>query len=240
MPWRICLSRRATTLGVAIGLLVTSGLAGCGKKKEDGTVVKDAAPTCAKVAPLTKSKGKPAKVDVPKGPATKLVTDDLRPGTGASAVKGKQLTVNYLGISCSTGQEFDSSWGKKGKDKDDPLKFVLGTGKVIKGWDQGLAGMKVGGERRLVIPGDLAYGQAGQPPNITSDDTLVFVVDLLNVEKAPPETTTTTAPSTTTAPPGASTTTTAAGSATSTTTTSAPAGATTTTAAPSSTTTAKP
>lgn len=236
MSWSLCVSRRAATvLGAALTVLVTSGLVGCGNKKEDGTVVKDAAPKCAKVAPLTKSKGKPTKVEVPSEPATKLVTEDLRPGTGAAAVKGKQLTVNYVGISCSTGQEFDTSWGKKGKDKDAPLKFVLGTGKVIKGWDKGLAGMKVGGERRLVIPGDLAYGQAGQPPSISSDDTLVFVVDLRAVDKAPPETTTTISPSTT-AVPGASTTTLPPGS----TTTSAAGSSTTTAPTGSTTTTAKP
>ncbi len=224
-------SQRATGRGapptaIALCLVFVMVLAGCGKKSEDGTVVSDAGPRCAKVAPLTKSKGKPTKVAMPSAPAPKLVVQDLRPGTGAPAEKGKQLTVNYVGIACSGGREFDSSWGKKGKDKDAPLKFVLGTGKVIKGWDNGLVGMKVGGERRLVIPGDLAYGATGQPPTIGSNDTLVFVVELLKVEKAPPPTTTTTAPNTTTtAPTSGSTTTSKPGS----TTTTAPTSRSTTT-----------
>ncbi len=195
--------RRHVALWVAIAVVTVLG--GCGSNKDSGTVVKDAGPACAKVAKLTKSKGKPTKVEVPKAPVTKLVSDDLKPGTGAAAAEGKQLTVNYVGISCTSGQEFDSSWGKKGKNKDDPLEFVLGTGKVIKEWDRGLVGMKVNGERRLVIPGDLAYGLAGQPPRIANNDTLVFLVELLKVENAPPTTTTTTA-TTTPAKPGSTTT----------------------------------
>ncbi len=201
-------SRRAASAVAAVFMMTVAGaLGGCGSKKENGTVVKDAAPRCAKAARLAKSKGKPTKVELPSAPAAKLVKQDLRPGTGTAAVQGKQLTVNYVGISCSTGQEFDSSWGKKGKDKDDPLKFVLGAGTVIKGWDQGLVGLKEKGRRRLVIPGDLAYGPTGQPPTIQGNDTLVFVVDLLKVDKAP-ATTTTGSTTTTTAPPSRSTTTT--------------------------------
>ncbi len=192
--------RAVTPVAVVLVVVLVTGLTGCGKKSETGTVVSDAGPRCAKVAALTKSKGKPTKVVVPHAPVTKLVIEDLKPGTGPAAEKGKQLTVNYLGISCTSGQEFDTSWGKKGKNIDDPLPFVLGTGQVIKGWDTGLVGMKTGGERRLVIPGDLAYGVAGKPPSIQSNDTLVFVVDLIKVSKAPPPTTTTTAPPTTTTP----------------------------------------
>lgn len=209
-------TRRAVTpLAIVLALVLANGLTGCGKKSENGTVVSDAGARCAKAVASTKSKGKPTKVAVPSAPTTKLVIQDLKPGSGAAAEKGKQLTVNYLGISCTTGQEFDTSWGKKGKDKDSPLEFVLGTGEVIKGWDTGLVGMKVGGERRLVIPGDLAYGQAGQPPSIKPNDTLVFVVDLQKVAKAPPPTTTTTAApttvpkATTTAPKSGTTSTTA-------------------------------
>lgn len=225
-------TRRAATPIVAVFVLVfAGGLAGCGKKGESGTVVSDAGARCAKTVTLTKSKGKPTKVVTPTAPVTKLVVQDLKPGTGAVAVKGKQLTVNYLGIACSSGQQFDTSWGKKGKDKDDPLPFVLGAGAVIKGWDTGLAGMKVGGERRLVIPGSLAYGPTGNPPSIQTDDTLTFVVDLLKVSKAPPPrtTTTTTAPPLTAVPKSGSTT-----SAPETTTTAAPGSgsATTTTTKP--------
>jgi len=216
---------------VGLVLVLAGTLAGCGSSSSEGTIVKDAGARCAKAAPLTKSKGKPTTVALPTVPATKLVIQDVKVGTGAPAEKGKQLTVNYVGISCTSGKEFDSSWGKKGKNKDDPLKFVIGTGQVIKGWDQGLAGMKVGGRRRLVIPGDLAYGPTGQPPAIGSNDTRVFVVDLKKVEKAPPPTTTTT----TTAPKATTTTAPKSGSTTapkSTTTTTAKSGSTTTTTKP--------
>ena len=202
-----------------------SGSPVAARSSEDGTVVAGRRPDAApNAAPLAKSKGKPTTVDIAQGSGHQAgdpgsEAGDRRP----AAVKGKQLTVNYLGITCSNGQEFDSSWGKKGKDKDSPLKFVLGTGKVIKGWDEGLVGMKVNGERRLVIPADLAYGDAGQPPTIGSNDTLVFVVQLTAVEKAPPTTTTTTtttpkSTTTTTAPKSGSTTTTAAKSGSTTTT----------------------
>ena len=79
-----------------------------------------------------------------------------------------------------TGKEFDSSW----KNKKQPFKFTLGQGQVIKGWDEGVVGMKVGGRRVLVIPSDLAYGATGSPPSIPADATLVFVVDLEKVTKA--------------------------------------------------------
>jgi len=186
-------------LSVLLAVVLMIGLLACGKKAGGGTVVRDAAPRCAKAPALSKSKGKPTKVEVPSAPVTKLVIQDLEKGTSAPAEKGKQLTVNYVGISCTTGIEFDTSWGKKGKNKDDPLDFVLGSGEVIKGWDTGLVGMKVGGLRRLVIPGELAYGAAGKPPQIQANATLVFVVRLEAV-KVPPATTTTTAAPTTAAP----------------------------------------
>ena len=203
-------------------LLVTTFAVACGSEKDDGNVVTDAGPRRGKAAALTKSKGKPTKVEIPKAPVTELDTEDLKAGKGEAAAKGKQVTVNYVGIACSSGKEFDSSWGKKGKNKDDPLKFVLGTGKVIKGWDQGLVGMKEGGVRRLVIPGDLAYGPTGQPPDISGNDTPIFVVELVKVEKAPRTTTTTTttaAPTTTTTSAPAKTTTTRRSGSRSTTTT---------------------
>ena len=174
--------------------------AGCGDKSESGTVVKDASPRCATVKKLAPAPGKPTTVEVPKRPATTLVSQDLKPGTGEVAVAGKQLTVDYVGISCTSGVEFDGSWGKGQPDPktsqpgDKPLSFVLGKGEVIKGWDQALVGMKVGGRRRLVVPADLAYGPEGQAPAIAPNDTLVFIVDLLKVANPPP---TTTAPATT-------------------------------------------
>jgi peptidylprolyl isomerase len=114
-------------------------------------------------------------VSVPKGPApTKLVAKDLIVGTGATAKDGSSVTVNYVGVLYSNGKEFDSSW-----KRNQPFPFTLGQGAVIKGWDQGVLGMKVGGRRELIIPPSLAYGKAGQPPTIPPNATLVFVVDLL-------------------------------------------------------------
>jgi len=99
---------------------------------------------------------------------------DLEVGNGAEAVAGQTVTVNYRG-SLTTGKEFDSSYGRG------PFSFRLGGGQVIKGWDEGVAGMKVGGKRRLVIPPDLGYGSRGAGGVIPPDATLIFEVELLRV-----------------------------------------------------------
>jgi peptidylprolyl isomerase/FKBP-type peptidyl-prolyl cis-trans isomerase FkpA len=104
-----------------------------------------------------------------------LVKEDLVVGTGAEAVAGKQVSVHYTG-KLTDGKQFDSSVGRA------PFGFQLGAGQVIKGWDQGVAGMKVGGQRRLTIPSDLAYGKRGFPGAIPPDATLVFEVELLDVK----------------------------------------------------------
>ncbi|MFO0748344.1 MAG: FKBP-type peptidyl-prolyl cis-trans isomerase [Myxococcota bacterium] len=117
-------------------------------------------------------------VTIPTTPApTTLVTEDLAVGTGAEAVAGKTVSVQYVGVSWSTGKQFDASW-----DRGQPFSFPLGKGQVIKGWDQGVAGMKVGGRRKLVIPPDLGYGAHGAGGVIKPNETLVFVVDLLGVK----------------------------------------------------------
>lgn len=100
---------------------------------------------------------------------------DIALGTGPEAVVGKQVKVHYTGTFLD-GKKFDSSL-----DRGQPFGFLLGAGKVIKGWDQGVAGMKVGGKRKLVIPPELAYGRMGMPPVIPPDSTLVFEVELLGV-----------------------------------------------------------
>ena len=118
---------------------------------------------------------KEPKVTVPKGPApTKLETKDLIVGTGAEAKDGDSVTVNYVGVLYKNGKEFNASWETK-----EPFTFTLGKGQVIKGWDQGVVGMKVGGRRELIIPASLAYGAKGSPPKIPANEALVFVVDLL-------------------------------------------------------------
>ena len=113
----------------------------------------------------------------PSGPApSKLETKDLIAGTGAEAKDGDTVTVNYVGVLYKNGKEFDASW-----KRHEPFSFALGKGQVIKGWDQGILGMKVGGRRELIIPSALAYGATGSPPTIPPNAPLVFVVDLLGV-----------------------------------------------------------
>jgi len=96
-------------------------------------------------------------------------------GTGPSPKPGQQVTVNYVGT-LENGTKFDSSY-----DRNQPFKFAIGQGRVIKGWDEGVMSMKVGGKRRLVIPSDLGYGPAGSPPKIPGNATLIFEVELLGV-----------------------------------------------------------
>jgi peptidylprolyl isomerase len=125
----------------------------------------------------TGGKTKP-EVTVPATAPTELVVTDIEVGTGATAENGKTLSMQYVGVSFSTKEQFDASWDAPGPR---PFQFVLGTGGVIDGWDQGLVGMKVGGRRQLVIPPNLGYGAAGYPPVIAPNETLVFVVDLIAV-----------------------------------------------------------
>jgi peptidylprolyl isomerase len=117
-------------------------------------------------------------VDVPSDqpPSYQLELEDLEVGTGEEAVAGKIVEVHYVGVSWKSGEQFDASW-----DRGDSFKFGLGKGQVIAGWDRGVAGMKVGGRRRITIPPDLAYGQRGAGGAIGPGETLVFVVDLLGV-----------------------------------------------------------
>jgi peptidylprolyl isomerase len=109
-------------------------------------------------------------------PPVELDIEELEVGSGAEALPGANVTVHYVGVSWSTGDEFDASW-----NRGDPFSFPLGRGHVIAGWDQGVAGMKVGGRRRLTIPPSLGYGASGAGGVIKPNETLVFVVDLLEV-----------------------------------------------------------
>jgi len=105
-----------------------------------------------------------------------LVVNDIVVGTGAEAVSGKTVTVHYVGT-LNNGQKFDSS-----VDRGEPFHFTLGIGQVIKGWDLGVSGMKVGGKRHLVIPAQLGYGSQEIPGVIPANSTLVFDVELLDVK----------------------------------------------------------
>ncbi|WP_104108100.1 MULTISPECIES: FKBP-type peptidyl-prolyl cis-trans isomerase [Nocardioides] len=107
---------------------------------------------------------------------TDLEVTDLVEGDGTEAKTGSTVSVHYVGVAHSTGEEFDASYNRGA-----PLQFRLGIGQVIAGWDQGVSGMKVGGRRRLVIPPHLAYGDRGAPGAIAPGETLIFVVDLIDV-----------------------------------------------------------
>jgi peptidylprolyl isomerase len=116
-------------------------------------------------------------VVVPAGnPPADLVMEDVTVGTGAEAKSGANVEVHYVGVAWSTRKEFDASW-----NRGDTFEFRLGAGQVIAGWDQGVAGMKVGGRRILTIPPHMGYGAQGAGGVIKGGETLIFVVDLLNV-----------------------------------------------------------
>lgn len=177
-----------SSIAALAAALLGLGLAGCGSSRAPGVVL---APSAGQTAPtittvMTPKSGalsKEPSFKVPSGPPpTKLKVTDLIKGTGATAKAGEQLSVNYVGKLYKTGKVFDSSW------QDTPgqaFQFQLDAkpSQVIAGWDQGLAGMKVGGRRELIIPPSLAYGKQGSPPKIPANATLVFVIDLLKVRK---------------------------------------------------------
>jgi FKBP-type peptidyl-prolyl cis-trans isomerase len=115
-------------------------------------------------------------IAMPKSAApTKLVVKVLTPGTGADVKSGQQIKVQYVGQIWATGTQFDASW-----DRGQPIEFGIGTGNVIKGWDEGLVGQKIGSRVLLVIPPDKGYGASGRPPKIQGTDTMVFVVDIVD------------------------------------------------------------
>ncbi len=117
-------------------------------------------------------------VEVPsdQAPSYQLELEDIITGDGEEARSGQMVEVHYVGVSWSTGRQFDASW-----DRGDTFQFGLGRGQVISGWDQGVAGMRVGGRRRITIPPMLGYGKRGAGSVIGPDETLVFVVDLMFV-----------------------------------------------------------
>ena len=122
------------------------------------------------------SENKPSVTIPNEAPPTQLnIVDDVV-GTGDEATKGRNVSVHYVGVAWSNGKQFDASW-----DRNEPFEFRLGAGQVIQGWDEGVAGMKVGGRRTLTIPPDMGYGSRGAGGVIKGGETLVFVVDLLNV-----------------------------------------------------------
>jgi peptidylprolyl isomerase len=117
-------------------------------------------------------------IDKPEGDIPfELGVEDIVTGDGEEATKGKKVSVHYVGVAFSTGEEFDASW-----NRGQPFEFKLGQGQVIPGWDEGVEGMKVGGRRKLTIPSAMAYGARGAGGVIKPHEPLVFVVDLLSVD----------------------------------------------------------
>lgn len=162
--------------GVAIAALAL-GFAACGDDddSDDGGGSEATAAAAAQISTDTTTK---PKVVVPEGePPAALQIEDVVEGDGAEAGTGDTATVHYVGVDFATGEQFDASW-----DNNSPFPFTIGDGNVIPGWDLGVAGMKEGGRRMLVIPPDLAYGEQGQPPDIAPNATLVFVIDLISVD----------------------------------------------------------
>jgi peptidylprolyl isomerase len=161
------------SLCVALALAVT----GCGSSDDSST--SSTGETTSSSSPSsdvsTNLKAKP-KVTVPGGAAPKKLEEiEVVEGDGAEAKEGDEVTVQYVGVGYDSKEEFDSSWSR-----GEPSTFDLDE--VIPGWNQGIAGMKVGGRRELIIPANLAYGPAGSPPVIGPNETLIFVVDLLAVK----------------------------------------------------------
>jgi len=160
---------------ISLCVALALAIAGCGDSDDSSSTPTGEATAAEQPGGADLSK-KP-KITVPSGAAPKKLEEtELVEGSGDEAKAGDEVTVQYVGVGYDSGKEFDASW-----DRGEPFTFMLGAGEVITGWDQGVAGMKVGGRRELVIPPNLAYGPAGNPPSIGPNETLIFVVDLLAV-----------------------------------------------------------
>ncbi len=134
---------------------------------------------CTKKESMPETSVKPANLSnviTPPGTGSELKKEDLMVGNGAEAIAGKTVSVHYTGW-LTDGKKFDSS-----KDRGQPFEFKIGSGQVIQGWDQGIAGMKVGGKRKLIIPPQLGYGDHGAGGVIPPQSTLIFEVELLAVQ----------------------------------------------------------
>ena len=182
------------TLAVIGGIVALAiGLSGGGKPKPQAQVTPSttvsASPTppppppakCAPIKPNPTKKGEPTVPDVKGKPSSKLVVKDVKTGHGAPAKKGADVSVTYIGISCSTGKVFDASYLHGNQPFD--VK-PLGQASVIQGWNQGLLGVKSGGVRELVIPAALGYGAQGSPPTIKPNETLIFLISVKSVKNS--------------------------------------------------------
>jgi peptidylprolyl isomerase len=173
--------RRLPILLACVSLAAFAAACGDDSGQEaSSTPTATATPAPGKLDSASISKDLSAKPKIPQpsgSPPAKLVKEDVVKGKGKVAKPGDTVSVQYAGNSWSTGKQFDASWDRGGQ----PFTFPLGAGQVIPGWDQGVAGMRAGGRRLLIIPPDLAYGAQSPSPDIAPNETLVFVVDLEKV-----------------------------------------------------------
>ena len=165
-------------------LLLALFAASCGDDEQEASAPQETATATPEpaasidAATISKDLGDKPEISKPAGePPAELQKTDIVKGKGRTAEAGDTVSVQYVGNSWSTGAQFDASWDRG----SEPFQFPLGAGQVIQGWDQGVAGMKVGGRRLLVIPPDLAYGAQSPSPDIAPNETLVFVVDLKKI-----------------------------------------------------------
>ena len=177
-------------IALLLPLLVVA--AACGDSVDSSTPT-SGADTTAGAAPSTTTLAKP-EVKIPDTLPTELVVTDLTVGTGPAAKVGDSVVVHYVGVRSADGTEFDNSY-----DRGQPFTLTLGAGQVIPGWDQGLVGVKVGGQYQIDIPGDLAYGAAGRGDAIPPNAGLTFVVDIMSITPGAPTETTVAGASTTAA-----------------------------------------
>ncbi|HWJ98258.1 MAG TPA: FKBP-type peptidyl-prolyl cis-trans isomerase [Acidimicrobiales bacterium] len=175
---------------VAVAVVAAIGISFVGSGSSDGSEEPAPQAECAPLGDIPEGgEGKPATVDLPADKTTgEVVTTVLEPGDGPEVTDASYVTVDYLGIACSTGEQFDSSW-----DRGEPITIAMPSVpptdtafSVIPGWNQGLVGQQQGALVQLDIPSELAYGAQGNPPDIAANDPLTFVVRIIEVSDTAP------------------------------------------------------
>ena len=177
---------RLSRLALLVAVVLAMGLGACGGDDDSGddnaqapakTTPTATEPTPAEAQEALKDTSQRPVIPKPTGsPPRRLVVEDIVKGKGKAAKKGDTVIVHYVGMNFSNGQEFDASW-----DRGQPFPVTIGQTQVIEGWTRGLVGIRKGGRRKLTIPPELGYGPNGYPPSIPPNETLIFVVDAVEV-----------------------------------------------------------